>query len=513
MIKGTAHRQHGVSLIEAMVALAITALGLLTFVGLHLTVRANADLAKQRSEAVRIAQQDLENIRVFRMTGVPTTDAKFIDQVLSAVNNADRSLAVSQTTNGVTSVYTGNASYTLTRSVSTPAGADYSEVRVQVTWTDRQNQTQQVVLRNIIGRTDPATVAGLFIKPNGSPVRDTLGRDVQVPIPAKNLGDGRSVFKPNSGGNVAVVFDNDTGLVTETCGVDTSKRTAQITTGDLSACNSTDGYLISGFIRFKNGSFNNNFQGDGANDSPPLNSSWSPVLNFSGATAPSGGVGTFAMLTSTGWLSPSPGSYPAPVCGSESLKTISYTALVNLSQENNGTLTQTTESRFVLPVPADLSLTAANIAPYAGRLASEIRTFQDEGERYVAYTCVVYPIDLSSPADGLLEWSGRLTLQATGATIGTASSEYKVCRFSQDYNRNGYVWFPNIVPSTAPTQTVTKIDNEEHPYAYLMVNRSLSNQNFLVIQGNQSCPTDSSVEINGTGNENYTDATTVTHQP
>lgn len=523
-------RQQGASLIEAMVALAITALGLLTFVGLHLAVRTNADVSKQRSEAVRIAQQDLENIRVFRISTPSTAapNAPLIDTVIANVSGADRSLSVSNTVDGVTTIYSGNATYTLTRNISTPAGADYSEVRVQVAWTDRQNQTQQVVLRNIIGRVDPGAAASLFIKPNGSPVRDTLGRNVQVPIPAKNLGDGTSAFKPNSSGAIAVVFDNDTGMVAKTCAVAPTTSTAEITTASLTGCNSDRGYLISGFIRFKSGSFNNNFQADTANDPPPTGSVWSPVLDFSGVAPPSGGVGTFDMLTPTAWPASNTGNYTAPVCGSEWLKTISYTANVNLVQQNNGTTTTTTVSRFYLPVPAalfpdsifpssngSLSVTTrALVAKYAGRSdPTTVLSARSEGENYVGYSCVVYPKELNVPADGTLEWSGRLTLAATGAVIGTGGTAYKVCRFSQDYNRNGYVWSPNVVPTSASTQTVVKIDNDEHPYAYLMVRRSLSNQNFLVIAGNQSCPTDSAVEIDGRGSENYTDATTVLHQP
>jgi hypothetical protein len=60
---------------------------------------------------------------------------------------------------------------------------------------------------------------------------------------------------------------------------------------------------------------------------------------------------------------------------------------------------------------------------------------------------------------------------------------------------------------------LTSVDNQEHTYAYLNAQRSLSNQNYLIIRGNRSCPTDSGVEVDGQGGENYTDETTVTHQP
>ncbi|MDP1533833.1 MAG: prepilin-type N-terminal cleavage/methylation domain-containing protein, partial [Rubrivivax sp.] len=45
-------RQQGVSLIEAVVALAVLAFGMLGLVGVQATLRGNADIAKQRAEAV-----------------------------------------------------------------------------------------------------------------------------------------------------------------------------------------------------------------------------------------------------------------------------------------------------------------------------------------------------------------------------------------------------------------------------------------------------------------------------
>jgi type IV pilus modification protein PilV len=58
-------RQRGVGLIEALVSLLVLALGLMSFVALQGRLRLNSDVAKQRAEAVRIAQEDLENFRAY----------------------------------------------------------------------------------------------------------------------------------------------------------------------------------------------------------------------------------------------------------------------------------------------------------------------------------------------------------------------------------------------------------------------------------------------------------------
>ena len=57
--------QRGVSLIEALVAMAIMAFGMLALLGLQGALRGNSDVSKQRSEAVRYAQEQIELLRGF----------------------------------------------------------------------------------------------------------------------------------------------------------------------------------------------------------------------------------------------------------------------------------------------------------------------------------------------------------------------------------------------------------------------------------------------------------------
>ena len=63
----------GVTLIEALVALAVMSFGMLAVVGVQATLRVNGDVAKQRAEAVRIGQEAVERLRTDRVRELPVT--------------------------------------------------------------------------------------------------------------------------------------------------------------------------------------------------------------------------------------------------------------------------------------------------------------------------------------------------------------------------------------------------------------------------------------------------------
>lgn len=522
---GTTTQQRGIALIEAMVALLIVSFGALGLVGMHLFLNRNADVAKQRSEAARLAQAEMEAMRVYRTIGT-SSDALFWTNIIK-----NDTTAATVTTGTASNPYTSNTTYALQRSVpaSDPSAGKYKEVQVRVTWLDRSGENQAIVFKSVMNGVDPSTAVSLSIVPSGSNVRDTLGRNVSIPIPSKNLGDGTSVFKPRSDGATAIVFDNTTGLIKKICtAIATTTRTAEITLADVASCTSKTGYLLSGYIRFKDGNFNTNFDPVTANDPVPPNTEWTVGMTMNDVAPATGKQGLLSLLTKTSpaWITGtisqgaySSGGRSAPVCFAEPLKTISFTAAVNYSLTNNGVTTPTTSITVYLTIPASIATpyTAANIAPYTTHQQIDISNIIDRDERYIGYSCIIEPIDLDNNPLTTNAWTGltKLTVSGTGtaasASIGTT---YKVCRFSADYNLNGYVWTPATpLPAAATTESVDKIDNEEHPYAYLNVQRSLSNQNFLVIDGSKNCPSGSAVEVNGTGSEVYTNTTTVLHQP
>ena len=65
-------RQSGFTLLEALIALLTTAFGMLAIAGLHTELSRGSDVAKQRSEAVRLAQKKIEELRAFQQVAAHT---------------------------------------------------------------------------------------------------------------------------------------------------------------------------------------------------------------------------------------------------------------------------------------------------------------------------------------------------------------------------------------------------------------------------------------------------------
>lgn len=147
--------QRGVSLIEALVALVVLAIGSIAYVGMQGNLRLNGDVARQRSEAVRIAQAAIESWRAYR-TLAP--DAALTDYVEIA-------------TVGDMPVTGTNATYTLKRTVidaDTDAAAPrLKTVVVDVRWTDRAADIHSVRLSTAIAASPPELAGTLSVPPGG----------------------------------------------------------------------------------------------------------------------------------------------------------------------------------------------------------------------------------------------------------------------------------------------------------------------------------------------------------
>ncbi|HEX2541969.1 MAG TPA: hypothetical protein VHM00_12910 [Caldimonas sp.] len=415
------HAQRGATLFESLLAFVVLAAGTVTVATLQATLRQQADVARERSEAVRLGEEHIEQLRSFA-----TVAAASGVHAYAAIADDD-------------SVVTGSrhASYRIVRSIDDAAFGGAKAVSVAVHWTDRAGTAREVAFSTFIARNDPVYAGALALGAGAVPgvVRGRSGRAAAIPVEAKDLGDGRSVLKPVAGGSLAFVLDNHGGAVVGHCsGVAAGVATRDLALADLSGCTEVRTLLVAGTVR------------------------------FTSASPPSPAEARELPLELAVTLSLSGGSYPAaPQCTTEARKTVRYVVSHSLR----------IDAVPVDALPASLGLTS----------------WHDTGDRFLAWHCLVTP-----RADG--RWSGRAELVASGWTIGAGSGERRVCRYASDIDGSG------------------AIDaNIEHPRDYSDVAQALPMQNFLVVNGTETCPGAPAVRITGEGTTVHADLGTTAHQP
>lgn len=260
--------QRGISLIEALVAMTVMAFGTLAVLGVQTSLRANADVSKQRGEAVRIAQAAMEAARGYG----------------SLTNYEDIEAAGA----AAVSVYdAANASYTAEIRVEDAhlydddpaleeARPHRKTVTVVVEWTDRSGQVQSVTLQSAVDRVPPGLQASLVVPADQSAVRQPEGRSAAIPREATMSEDGRTSRFTPPGSTAAWVFDNITAHITQSC------------VGDV--CTAFNARLLTGYVRFATTTAGGLAPTDGDAKAPPGTAVLVDVVYSQ--TSPSDQVGT-----------------------------------------------------------------------------------------------------------------------------------------------------------------------------------------------------------------------------
>lgn len=236
---GTRASQRGAALFESLVAFVFLAVASLTAAQVQSQLRLHGDLARQRSEAVRLGARELESLRAWSSLEAASgasaytaiVDAEtLIDAEANPVNNAD---------------------YRLVRSIDDSAFAGAKGTTVAVEWTDRSGAAQRVTLDSVIAGNDPIWTGALAVGAGAGVPRGSLGRSPAVPVTARSLGGGRSALKPSSSGSAAIVFDDRSGEIVSRCdGIAATTATRDLSASDLSACNDGRWLLLAGIVRF-----------------------------------------------------------------------------------------------------------------------------------------------------------------------------------------------------------------------------------------------------------------------
>ncbi|WIT10601.1 prepilin-type N-terminal cleavage/methylation domain-containing protein [Paucibacter sediminis] len=224
----TMGRQRGFTLIEAMVALLIMAFSMLGLAGMQMVMSRNADLARQRSEATRLAQEKIEELRAFNSIEAGAGKAAW-DSLASAPDE----------------IATGS-NVTFTRQVTMGgSNADAQRtIQVAVSWVDRAGETKSVTLNSYIAKTDPALSGALgFPLPGNGNIKRPKNRNLNIPIAATDLGEGKSAVPL---GNFVIVFSNDSGYVVRRCGSMPS------TAAEAESCENYPAYILAGYVSGSN---------------------------------------------------------------------------------------------------------------------------------------------------------------------------------------------------------------------------------------------------------------------
>jgi Tfp pilus assembly protein PilV len=227
----------GVSLVEAMVALAVMAFGMLAVVGVQSTLRLNADVAKQRSEATRLGQEKLDDLRSF--TAIDGAGG-YSERVADSGPTAFTDLVT-------------NTTYSVQSKVVTYTDPPARALRVTVSWTDRAGGPQEVVLASAIAAAAPGLSGTLAVRPGiaaAAPVRRPFKRHPTIPVQARDFGTSSAFVLPGLTW-ISIVFNNATGVITGVCDFNTATNST-IAPSDIALCsNNTVGQLLSGFVRFQ----------------------------------------------------------------------------------------------------------------------------------------------------------------------------------------------------------------------------------------------------------------------
>jgi Tfp pilus assembly protein PilX len=385
-------RQRGISLLESLVAFVVLALGTAAVAHLQSQLRLGGDVARERSEAVRLGEAALEDMRSFvDLDGAPG------QRTYSAIASGDNDAAASPS---------AHADYRIERRIDGLGLGAVKAARVAVRWSDRSGASREVVLHSFIAGIAPAYSGSLGLA-SGAIARAPRGayeRAPTLPLTARNLGDGRSAWKPNERGTTALVFDNRTGAIVGRCdAVAATVATRDLSAAALSGCDTGRWLLVAGTVR------------------------------FTSATPPDGDAAREVPLATSVAMALRDGTYPSPpACFTEARKTVRYAIDGSLHLED---------------VAADATAAAAGLVAW-----------DDTGDRFLAWHCVVTP-----RADG--RWSGQVALVAEGWTLGTGSDQHRVCRYAE----------------VGGDAIIAPGDDSD-------VGAALLGRNFLVVRGSDRCP-------------------------
>jgi Tfp pilus assembly protein PilV len=136
------NKENGLTLVGAMIAMLILAVGIVGIIQLHAVVIRNKAIAAQHSEALVLAENKMVEFRKFSKI---TTSAGFT--------------AYSDIVSGSSSVTRNSVTYSLVWTVTDVLSPPHKVISISVSWTDSTNTLRTVSLSSHVSPIDPVTGA------------------------------------------------------------------------------------------------------------------------------------------------------------------------------------------------------------------------------------------------------------------------------------------------------------------------------------------------------------------
>lgn len=247
-------RHRGVTLIESLIALLVASFSGLALVGMQSSLSRHAEIAKQRSEAVRFAQARMESLRSAASLSLAAVEGGRTPGAGDTGGWAALPLAVQ------TPLGDGQTRFEVDSALG---GSDADPMRsalVTVRWLDRtglpaasvgsgQAHNQQVQLASVITLSDPRET-GLLGNPlpPQAQLKRPGDRSLAIPRDALRLGEGRSAVQIAA--DLVAVLDDATGELRQVCNPEIVAVTADRIKALLAAgaCSALKGHVVSGHI-------------------------------------------------------------------------------------------------------------------------------------------------------------------------------------------------------------------------------------------------------------------------
>ena len=231
--------QRGAALLESLIAFAMLAASSVAIVRLDGQMRLHADLARQRSEAVRLGTLELETLRLMAGRGAGSGSHGW-----AGIVDGDATVDAS-------SGYDSNADYRVVRRIDTAALPGAKPASIGVEWQGRDGATQRIALGSVIALDATAYSGALALGTGSALPRGALARAPSIPLDARPIGRSRSAWKPTATATTALLFDDTSGQVVGRCtGIAAATSNRDLTSADLTTCTVEQSLLLSGTIRF-----------------------------------------------------------------------------------------------------------------------------------------------------------------------------------------------------------------------------------------------------------------------